>query len=159
MAGSIFCKKKKGQKKEKRPPPPPPRLPGVLTMYNIARRWSIEKGAVASQFLHLDWDLFSFFVSLEASISGIKKKHGYLLWQCHVSLNKKTVKIKFAFVVFLPLCKLSRWSRNQCMVTSKSIYFLEKKIKYDHENRHTFNYIKNKSASTQPARFPHSLNA
>lgn len=40
------------------------------------------------------------------------------------------------------------------MVTSKRIYFLEKKIKYDHENRHTFNYIKNKLPSTQPAMFP-----
>ena len=54
-------------------------------MYNIARQ-HIEKGVFAASFglglVFFPWDNL-----MEASDSSTK--HGYLLWQCHVSLIKK----------------------------------------------------------------------
>lgn len=109
----------KGKDKKKVRP-----LPGFLTMYNIARWQSIKRGAVASQFLHLDWDFFS-SVSLEAGISSINE-HGYLLWQCHVWL-KKVENLFLCLAIFFPLTSHTWWPRQvNCMWTSKGIYFLEK---------------------------------
>lgn len=56
------------------------------TMYNIARWRSIKRGCciLVSPF---GLRLLFLFVSLEASSSSTR--HGYLLWQCHVSLIKK----------------------------------------------------------------------
>lgn len=150
MAGSIFYKKKKGQKKNTRPPPWCSHNVQYCTM-------TLKKGAVASQFLHLDWDLFSSLVSLEAGISSIKSMIIYcdsvmFLWL------KKSGKSRFFFCLFFLNCTSYTWWPRQlhCMVTSKSIYFL-KKIKYDHENRHTFNYkINHYEHNLQGC---HSLNA
>lgn len=126
-------------------------------MYNIARWQSIKGGAVASWFLHLDWDLFSSLVFF-GSRHQQYKKHGYLLWQCHVPLIKKGGKSSSVIFFFKKTALHPHGDQDKvhCMVTSKSIYFL-KKIKYDHENRHTFNYkINHYEHNLQGC---HSLNA
>lgn len=112
----YFVRKRKDKKRKRKSP----LLPDVLTMYNIARWRSIMKkkkrGAVAFQFLHSDWDLFFLFCFLGSKHQQYKK-HGYLLWQCHVSLIKKKWKIKMACVMSLCFLKTALHYRDGVIAT------------------------------------------
>lgn len=87
------------------------------------------------------------------------KKHGYLLWQCHVSLNKKKKKSgKSSWLMFLKTA-LPKHRQTHCIVTSKSIYLFLEKIKYDHEYRHTLTSPKISPIINISPHGIHSLNA